>query len=455
MKRERELAELKRRNAALNRPESKVYTIVLFIVLVAIMMIDEFASNAPSSVTTATIEEFFVLGRGMSFEDGTAALSVLTSITIPISALALLLNTFSDKIGRKPLLIISAAGMAVGMLILYASKDLTAYMVGRIVITFFIAQDMHGMYIMEIAPERKRATYTTVAGAFGLIGIMLISVARIANTENNVLNWRGVFLVPAVVGILSIVIFTLLARETKPFLKARIEYLERSPEERKAEKERAKEDKSANVENSGLIAAFKYIFTHKTPMFAVISAIPHALAMLSCAALGEVVMSSNGMSVEDVNMALLVYPVVGALLAASVGFVADKLGRKPSVLIYGVLVIGALVMFVVSASLGWSPILVGIFYGIELRGYWSLSGVIGLTFKESVPTRIRAASVSAYGLVNMVFNVIGPLALSSLLPIIGITSTVVYIGVAALAICIAIYMLFCKETKDVRLEEIQ
>ncbi len=454
MKRERELAELERRKAALNRPESKGYTIILFVVLIVIMMIDEFASNAPGSVQTATIEEFFVQGRGMTLEDGASAMSILTSVTIPISILALLMNTLSDRIGRKPLLIISAAGMAVGMLILYTAKELPVYMIGRLVITIFIAQDMHGMYIMEMAPEKKRATYTTVAGAFGLIGVMLISVARIANTKNDVLNWRGVFLVPAIVGILSIAIFVLLARETKPFLKARVEYLEKTPEERKVQKEQARKDKSADAQNSGLIAAFKYIFTHKNPRFAVFASIPHALGMMSCAAMGEIVMSSSGMSVSDVNMALLVYPIVGALLAASVGFVADKLGRKPSMLIYGLLVIGSLVMFVVSASLGWNPVIVGIFYGIELRGYWSLAGIIGLTFKESVPTRIRAACGSAYGLINMVMNVVGPLAISAVLTIIGITNTVVYIGAATLAICIVVYMLLCKETKDVRLEEI-
>ena len=99
------------------------------------MMIDEFASNAPDSVKTATIQELFVEGKGMTFEEGTAAISILTTLTIPISILALLLNTLSDKIGRKPLLVLSAAGMALGMLLLYTSTSITSYMIGRIVIT--------------------------------------------------------------------------------------------------------------------------------------------------------------------------------------------------------------------------------------------------------------------------------------------------------------------------------
>lgn len=455
MKREKELAELKRRESALSTPEPKGYILILFIVLIVIMMIDEFASNAPSSVQTATIEEFFVVGRGLTLDEGAASLSLLTTLTIPISILALLLNTLSDKIGRKPLLIISAAGMAVGMLILYLAKSLTGYMIGRIVITFFIAQDMHQMYIMEVAPEKKRATYTTVSGAFGLIGIMLIAAARSANTHNEVLNWRGVFLVPAIVGIAAIAIFILLARETKPFLENRIEYLKKTPEERKEEKAKAKADKSAQSAETGLLAAFKYLFKHKAALFAVIAAIPHAFAMVSCASLGEVVMTSNGMTTSQVNLALLVYPIVGALLAASVGFVADKLGRKPSALIYGIIVIVSLVLFVVSVSKGWSPVIVGILYGIELRGYWSLSGIIGLTYRESVPTRIRAACSSANGLINTVAMIVGASVCTSILAVIGITNTVIYWSIAMLAITIIIYMIFCKETKDVSLDEIE
>lgn len=455
MKREKELAELKKREQAFNRPESKSYILVLFIVLIALMMIDEFASNAPDSVKTATIQELFVEGKGMTFEEGTAAISILTTLTIPISILALLLNTLSDKIGRKPLLVLSAAGMALGMLLLYTSTSITSYMIGRIVITFFIAQDMHAMYVMEVAPEDKRATYTTVSGAFGLIGIMLISVARSANTHNEVLNWHGVFLVPAIVGMVSIVIFAVLARETKPFLKSRIEYLRKTPEERKAEKELAKVDKSARAGETGLIASFRYIFSHKPVLFIVLATIPHSFAMVSCAALGEVVMTSNGMSTTAVNMALLVYPIIGALLTASVGFVADKIGRKPSVLIYGSVVIVSLVMFVISAKNGWHPLVVGIFYGMELRGYWSLSGLVSLTFKESVPTNIRATCCSANGLISTVVMIVGSIICSTVLAVIGITNTVIYWSIIMLALCIGLYMVFCKETKGVNLEEIK
>ena len=164
------------------------------------------------------------------------------------------------------LLTISVFGMALGLFMIFLSPNLAMHYVGRAVLGFFVATDVHQLYILEIAPDDKRATWGSVNSFIGYLSMMLVSVSRDANTVNGELNWRNVFLIPVVVAIVLCVLLVLKGRETKPFLKQRIAFLSMTEAERAAATAAAAEAKKQQAVKSGnLWDSYKYIFTHKQP----------------------------------------------------------------------------------------------------------------------------------------------------------------------------------------------
>ena len=453
--REKELQELNRRKAELKKAKPAHYFILIFIILIVIMMIDEFASNTNNSVQTAVIDEFFVKGMGQTAEEGAASFSIVTSLTMPISILAVIFVTLCDYWGRKPILIASVIGMGAAMFTATVSRDFTTYLVSRILTTFFIATDVHQIYMMEIVPQDKRATYINTAGAFGMFGNMMISFARMLNTHNEVLNWRGVYLIPTVVSVISTVVLFFVARETEPFLETRIAYLEKDPEVRKEEKEKAKLDKAVKSKETGIVPAFKYIIRNRSALFTMLAMLPTNFAMLTFSSFYEMIMTMSGMSTSQVSAALFIYPIAGALMMVLIGWIADKFGRKPSALITGITAVVSLLLFVYAAQHQFHPYLVGIFYGIEIRCYWGYYAMLGLSFKENIPTHIRASSGSVTGIWGTLTMLFGSLICAQVLQKFGFMETIRYWSIAMMSISLVIFCLFAKETKGINLEEIE
>ena len=453
--RDKELQELERRKKELNKPSPAHYFITIFVILIVIMMIDEFASNTHNSVQTAVIDEFFIKGLGQTADEGAASFSIVSTLTMPISILAVIFVTLCDRVGRKPILIASVVGMGAAMLTAMISTNFHVYILSRILTTFFIATDVHQIYMMEIVPQDKRATYINVAGAFGMFGNMMISIARSMNTHNEVLNWRGVFLIPTVVAVISVIVLIVFARETKPFLETRIAYLEKDPEVRVREKEQAKIDKAVQSKEAGIIPAFKYIISHKSALMIMLAMLPANFGMLTFASFYELIMTSSGMSTSQVSAALFIYPVAGAVMMVLIGMIADKFGRKPSALMTGVLAMASLLLFIYAAGHGFNPYLVGILYGIEVRCYWGYSGMLGLAFKENIPTHIRASSASVTGIWGTLTMLVGSLIAASLLQSVGFMETIKYWSIIMMVLSIIIFYAFAKETKGVDLESVE
>ena len=80
------------------------------------------------------------------------------------------------------------------------------------------------------------------------------------------------------------------------------------------------------------------------------------------------------------------------------GFLADRIGRKKTVLLFGSICAAAFILFVVSANGHWAPTLVGIGYGLYLGGYWIGRDYMEIISTEMVPTHIRASIMGAEGL---------------------------------------------------------
>ena len=87
---------------------------------------------------------------------------------------------------------------------------------------------------------------------------MLVPVLRRMLMET-ASEWRNVFLIPAIVGLVSSFVALLLARETDAFMDSRLRYLRLTDEERAQEKQQ----KSTENAQGGLIKALKFAWQHK------------------------------------------------------------------------------------------------------------------------------------------------------------------------------------------------
>ena len=85
-------------------------------------------------------------------------LDIVSFIAIPFQALSIFYKPLSDRFGRKIFLVINTLGMSLGM-----SHNLALYVVGAVIIFFFVPHDMQVVYVMESAPAKHPAKiYSTV-----------------------------------------------------------------------------------------------------------------------------------------------------------------------------------------------------------------------------------------------------------------------------------------------------
>lgn len=158
-----------------------------------------------------------------------------------------------------------------------------------------------------------------------------------------------VCMIPSIVAVIVGLSAIVLMPETPTYLKRRIAYLEMTDEERAALHN--KEKKSAENSDGGVVAALKYIFKHK-----------QMRAVALCA------------------------------------FITDYLGRKRSCVALSSVTLLGLISFVLSASFGAAPALVGISYGFFIGGLWSVADILFIMIPgESTPTNLRVSVVGTMG----------------------------------------------------------
>ena len=451
---EKEAKELAKWRKEANRKPYTGYLGVMIAILSLIRLLDEFATSAPSSIQSWLVKEFFVTGMGKSFDEGLATLSLITTVLLIFSILAVIYTALCDRVGRKIILIISVFGMALGMFTCFLSTNLMVHIVGRAILTFFIATDVHQIYVMEIVPANKRATYLQLTGVFGAVGVMLVGLSRIMYTVDGVLQWRGVFIIPSIVGLIAGILLILRSRETDTFINSKIAYLEKPYEQRQLEAEKAKVDKASEASKTGIIASYKYIFTHKQTRNIFLAFIPQTLAIMAFASYFESIMSTSGMSTDAISQALFISPISGIIVAVFAGYMADKFGRRPTGIILSITSFLTFFIFIWSAKTAINPYLVGLILGLNTAAFWRYGETVGLSFKESIPTNIRASSGAAMGLISVFIAFASGIAFSILLANINVTTLCLVWGAITLGLSAFLFFVLVKETKGIDLDSI-
>lgn len=408
LRKEKELKYWEKQKA---RPKGNTYFWYLVLIIALIYAVDEIASQIGSLMQTEIANTFF------QSESAVTLLNLLQVVAIPFQIIGILYRPLADRFGRKTFLIINTFGMALAMFVIFLSQNVIMYFMGACMILFFVPHDMHVVYIMESAPSKSRAITYSVVKFFANMAVMLVPLLRrwvMASAD----EWRNVYFIPAVVGIVVSLIALLCARETDAFIDSRIRYLKMTEEELQAEKLK----KSAQDSQGGVIDALKFGFSHKQLRWVFI-----CFALAGIGVIGSMnyqailthgyaqsIYGSNAkefldlVSVKEVSQALILYPIGMALSQVIMGFISDKKGRKAAAITVASNCVVSFIIFALGARMNFlTPEIIGFFCGTFVGSYYSTNDVLIMMASESAPTNLRSSATAAQTVVGFAGYAVG------------------------------------------------
>lgn len=460
---QKEIARLEKEKA---RPRKGGYLIYLILIICIVYVTDEIASQIGTLMKTEIATDLFAKYG----EKSIGILDILGIIAFPFQGLSLLYKPLSDRYGRKRFLVINTIGMGIGLLFVFLSNNIALYVIGTTVIAFFVPHDMQVVYVTESSPPKHRAKIFSFVKCISTLGLMLIPLLR-RTLMANASEWRMVYLVPAILGIAVSLIALMSLRETDAFIESRLRYLRMTDEEREAEKTSG----DSSSAQGGLVAAFKFVASHKqlrwlyiavafatvgvliTMQYQAIISYGYAGAYFEQGLYPTLEAALDAVSVGAVTSALFMFPVGSGLIQLSHGFIADKFGRKASLVAMASATLISLVVFSAGAEKAWNPYLVGFFSGVCIGSFWAITDINCLMVGESSPTNLRSSIVSlqmfALGVGYVVTYLVGvPLIThfgNSSIPTVSLC-----LALPSLAVSLAIIISKVRETKGVNLETV-
>ncbi len=407
---ERQLAseakELPRRERQALWKESKAYIFYLFMILAIVYITDEIASTIGIQFQSNILNEIYLEGLGLgSYGEAQSLSTALGFITYPISLLMVLYRPLADRFGRKPFLILNTFSMALGMFIIFLSRDVVSYMIGSTLMGFMVSHDMQCVYILECSNEKTRARNYAIVKSIAILGTLLIPLLRDTLMQNASERWHYVYLVPAIIGFVTAFLSFFFAKETHTFLEKRIAYLKTPLEERE---KASKEEKERNAQG-GIVKAVKFSFKHHQLRWLIIACSFFYVASVATGTYNTVMAESYHMSEADITLALYLYPVGNAVATFAAGFLSDRFGRRATILSMSVSALVAYLCFILclvgyKANEGvrvWIPYVMGFAIGTFQGSYWGAGDTIGgIMFSESAPTNLRSSVTTINTLLN-------------------------------------------------------
>ena len=429
------------------------YFAVIMLLVAAVNIIDEITSSLPSNLQSCYVTEFLAI-NGRSYSDALALHGTVSIISYVLGIFTPFYKALADKIGRKPLFFLSTLGMSVGMFIASAAPNYWIYLLGSSIMSFFIAHDIQIIYILEVAPAEHRAKIYSILKSIGIVGVVAIPTMRKLLMNNDPTRWRVVYLAPAIAALTAAVCVMLFARETKVYIEGRTAYLRRPYAERKEEAERLKREKKSDANRQGVFAGVKYLMKHRDLRSLMIFHVVFDVGLACVGLYHESMLKDAGYSTAEATSALFFVPILYAACVFISGFVADILGRKRTILLFGTLHIIAFCAFVYGLRHNFTPTVLGLLCGIYQGGYWIGRDYMDIMVTEKVPTEIRASVMGADGLIVTVGMAVGYLLCIAGIGIVGVAFSCLIVTVPCVAVAIIGVTIKVKETKGTVMEEI-
>lgn len=460
----KEIRRLEREQA---RPKRPTYLYTLLLICAVVYIADEVASQIGTQMQSVLAQAIFapVFGADMAVAR-MSAFGVLSQIG---TVVAFLYKPLSDRYGRKPFLVINTLGMGLGLFFTSIATNIPVYLIGAAVIALFIPHDMQVVYIFECTPARHRAKAFSGIKAIATLGIMLVPLLRRLFMGADLKGWRIVYIIPALVAAGVAVFALFFARETDAFVAQRLEYLHTS----EAERETAKQEKNVEQAQGGLLSALKFCMRNEQlrwlligggfVMWGLLMTMYYETTMVygyasRFLAKGMELGPAQASAAPFVTQALFWFPVGSALFQFVQGFLSDKWGRKPTLLIMTSSTVASFGLFYLGARLGWTPWLVGFLCGAAIGSYWASTDIAGgIMCSESTPTNLRSSVLAVQPILSILFSVAALGAGLLLINLFGDASAgLVSLGISAPGMLIGLLIISWKvrETKNVNLEAV-
>ena len=302
------------------------------------------------------------------------------------------------------------------------------------------------------------------------MSVMLVPLLRrLLMTDSS--QWRNVYLIPSIVGIVTSLIALLFAREPDTFIDSRLRYLRMTDEERAAQKAQ----KKAEDAQGGLIPALKFAMKHRqlkwlyitsaianlgfigTINYQVIMSYGYAESFFGKGLFDSLDAALEAVSIGDVTTALFMFPVGCAVSQVIMGFICDSKGRKAAAVTTAFNGLVFFVLFSVGSSIAFNPYVVGFCCGAFIGSYYSTNDVIIMMIGESSPTNLRSSTMSAQFIVTAVGVAVSYIISLPLITVLGNSVT----GIVSFALLVPgfIAALIClirktNETKGIDMDKV-
>ena len=402
LRKEKEIAYWEKQKA---RPKGKTYFWYLVLIIALIYAVDEIASQIGTLMKTEIANDLFQSASSVTI------LNLLQVVAVPFQILGILYRPLADRFGRKTFLIVNTFGMSIAMLVIFLSNNVFMYVIGACMIMFFIPHDMHVVFIMESSPQKRRAITYSVIKFFANMAVMLIPILRRLLMQNAG-EWRKVYMIPAIVGIVVSLIALLCARETDAFIESRLRFLKMTDAEL-AEQEALKKTENAQ---GGLVAALKFGMKHKQLRWVFICFALAGIGVIGSLDYQTIISYGyaqsvhgsisdeflNLVSVNEVTTALILFPIGSAIAQVIMGFVSDLKGRKVAAITVAANCLVCFLGFTLGAKMNLNPYIVGFLCGAFVGSYYSTNDVLIMMASESAPTNLRSSTSSAQTVVGFI-----------------------------------------------------
>lgn len=372
----------------------KFYLLYSLIILCLAYIVDEIASGIFGIIQADALDNLF--------PNDPNKLTIIMTLASGVSIFSFLFRTLADKYGRKPFLYINLFGMATGMFFCFiVPNNLILYIIGIIIIFFFTPCDIQVLYIVETSSDKRRALNLAFAKAIGVVGISLVSIFRRHISIN---GWQGVFLIPAIIGLIVGLLALFFVKETDVFIDNRIKVLKENLKTSKKLSKQGNTIEEKKNDESGIIPALKYMFNKKILLWLFLVLFAFSISAVAQGNYANVLQPENGiyerMIADDYNKVVLMYPVSCAIIIVINGLISDIFGRKKASIFDTILSILGIIYFLFGARINWNPYALGLLLGAFIGGYLSGLDTINVICTEVSPTGMRSSIMSIINVAN-------------------------------------------------------
>lgn len=413
---------------------SKNYLLYLLIILLVVDILDTYSTNYINTFPSKIIAEFL---SGYSESEASAIYLFCTGIATFGSFFVFVAMALADKFGRKTLLVTTTFGMGFASLLLALSFNMVTFTIFLFMVYMFFSSDMWLIYVNEESPAEKRAVYTNIVLAGGVIGAILMSVFRPIFITDVTANWRGMTFFPIFVGIpLGIIIFFSL-KETSKY------------EEAVADGSKGSIMLTTNI---------KDIFTSPAKKEFIIVLIMSFINSLcySFIVSGENFIHNNSILIEkDINNLIIVIALSVIIGYLSTGILADKIGRRPLLIFHSILMPISIILVLVGVGMTQGAFtVIALGTGLYYVSFWGLMVCLRLIAVEIVATDKRGTGSGLRALVSSIGITSGLFIAGGLVLLIGEANTYVVLAFPVL-INVFLCIKYIKETKGIDLSKIE